>query len=133
VTETKGRLQGILAHLEERWGDRLGGFRVNLDGCPHACALHWVGDVGLMGTTARQAVGGDKRAFDLFLRGGSGPLAAIGRPLVRRVPFPHVEDTLDRLIEAWLARADREDEPFRDFCIRTSDDELAAIAAGGET
>jgi ferredoxin-nitrite reductase len=133
VTETKGRLQGILAHLEERWGDRLGGFRVNLDGCPHACALHWVGDVGLMGTTARQAVGGDKRAFDLFLRGGSGPLAAIGRPLVRRVPFPHVEDTLDRLIEAWLAGRTGEDEPFRDFCIRTSDDELAAIAAGGET
>jgi ferredoxin-nitrite reductase len=132
VTETKGRLQAILAHLEERWGDRLGGFRVNLDGCPHACALHWVGDVGLMGTTAREAVDGDKRAFDLFLRGGSGPLAAIGRPLVRRVPFPRVEDTLDRLIQAWLdGRAG--DEPFRDFCIRTSDDELAAIAAGGGT
>jgi sulfite reductase beta subunit-like hemoprotein len=129
VTETKGRLQSILAHLEERWGDRLGGFRVNLDGCPHACALHWVGDVGLMGTTAREAVDGDKRAFDLFLRGGSGPLAAIGRPLVRRVPFPRVEDTLDRLIQAWLiGRAG--DEAFRDFCIRTSDDELQAIAAG---
>jgi sulfite reductase beta subunit-like hemoprotein len=132
VTETKGRLQGILAHLEERWGDRLGGFRVNLDGCPHACALHWVGDVGLMGTTAREAVDGDRRAFDLFLRGGSGPLAAIGRPLVRRVPFPRVEDTLDRLIQAWLdGRAG--DEPFRDFCIRTPDDELLAIAAGERT
>jgi sulfite reductase beta subunit-like hemoprotein len=131
VTETKGRLQGIVTHLEERWGDRLGGFRVNLDGCPHACALHWVGDVGLMGTTARVAVEGDKRAFDLFLRGGSGPLAAIGRPLVRRVPFPQVEDTLDRLIQAWLDGRTGDDEPFRDFCIRTPDDELLAIAAGG--
>ncbi|MBI4259030.1 MAG: nitrite/sulfite reductase, partial [Actinobacteria bacterium] len=46
-TETKGKLQEIVAHLEARWGDRLGGFRLNLDGCPHACALHWVGDVGL--------------------------------------------------------------------------------------
>jgi len=36
VTETKGKLQEILAHLEVRWGDRLGGFRLNLDGCPHA-------------------------------------------------------------------------------------------------
>jgi sulfite reductase beta subunit-like hemoprotein len=131
VTETKGRLQRILTHLEERWGDRLGGFSVNLDGCPHACALHWVGDVGLMGTTAREAVDGDRRAFDLFLRGGSGPLAAIGRPLVRRVPFPRVEETLDRLIGAWLDGRSGDDEPFRDFCIRTPDDELQAIAAGG--
>ncbi|HYT29355.1 MAG TPA: nitrite/sulfite reductase, partial [Actinomycetota bacterium] len=42
VTETKGKMQQILAHLEDRWGDRLGNFRLNLDGCPHACALHWV-------------------------------------------------------------------------------------------
>jgi ferredoxin-nitrite reductase len=104
---------------------------VNLDGCPHACALHWVGDVGLMGTTAREAVDGDKRAFDLFLRGGSGPLAAIGRPLVRRVPFPRVEETLDRLIGAWRDGRSGDGEPFRDFCIRTPDDELQAIAAGG--
>jgi ferredoxin-nitrite reductase len=132
VTETKGRMQTIVAHLEERWGTRLGGFRLNLDGCPHACALHWVGDIGLMGTTARQAVDGDKRAFDLFLRGGTGPLEAVGRPLVRRVPFPRVEAALDRLIEAWLDERGDGDLPFRDFCIERSDDELVSIAHGGE-
>ena len=53
----------------------------------------------------------------------------LGRPLIRRVAFPLVEPTLDRLIEAWLTG--REDgESFRDFCIRTSDDELQAIASG---
>ena len=88
VTETKGKLQEILAHLETRWGDRLGGFRLNLDGCPHACALHWIGDIGLMGTTAREAVDGQRQAFDLFLRGGVGTEQAIGRPIVRRVAFP---------------------------------------------
>src|SRR6059058_532236 len=56
VTETKSRLAGLLAHLEERWGTSLGSFQVNLDGCPHACALHWVGDIGLMGTTSREPV-----------------------------------------------------------------------------
>ncbi len=65
------------------------------------------------------------------LRGGSGPLAAIGRPLVRRVPFPRVEETLDRLMGAWRDGGSGDDEPFRDFCIRTPDDELQAIAAGG--
>jgi ferredoxin-nitrite reductase len=129
VTETKGKLLRVLSHLEERWGDRLGGFRLNLDGCPHACALHWVGDIGLMGTTAREAVDGERQAFDLFLRGGTGPQQAIGRPLVRRVPFPRVEETLDRLIGAWLeGRAPG--ETFRDFCTRTSDEDLLAIAGG---
>jgi sulfite reductase beta subunit-like hemoprotein len=132
VTETKGKLLEILAHLEARWGDRLGGFRLNLDGCPHACALHWVGDIGLMGTTAREPVQGERQAFDLFLRGGVGSEAAIGRPLVRRVPFPLVEETLDRLIGAWL-EGRRDGESFRDFCIRTPDGELQAIAGGGTT
>ena len=129
VTETKGKLKEILAHLENRWGDRLGNFRLNLDGCPHACALHWVGDIGLMGTTAREAVDGERMAFDLFLRGGVGPEQSIGRPLIRRVPFPRVETTLDRLIEAWLGGRNGL-ETFRDFCIRTSDQDLVAIAAG---
>ncbi|MFL5799685.1 MAG: nitrite/sulfite reductase [Actinomycetota bacterium] len=129
VTETKGRLKGLLAHLEGRWGSSLDGFQVNLDGCPHACALHWVGDIGLMGTTSREPVEGTKQAFDLFLRGGVGPLQAIGRPLVRRVATGRLEATVDRLIEAWVAgRA--EGEPFRDFCIRTPDEELQAVAAG---
>ena len=131
VTETKGKLQEILAHLETRWGDRLGGFRLNLDGCPHACALHWIGDIGLMGTTAREAVDGQRQAFDLFLRGGVGTEQAIGRPIVRRVAFPRIEETLDRLIDAWLTgRTDQ--ESFRDFCIRTSDEDLVAIAQGKE-
>ena len=133
VTETKSRMRSLLVHLERRWGTRLGEFRVNLDGCPHACALHWVGDIGLMGTTAREAVDGERQAYDIFLRGGVGVEQAVARPLVRRVAFPNVEATVDRLIEAWLAARDSNGsaETFRDFCIRTPDDELQSIAAGG--
>src|SRR5207302_10130774 len=132
VTETKGRMRELVEHLEATWGERLGNFKLNLDGCPHACALHWVGDIGLMGTTAREAVDGQRQAYDLFLRGGVGTQQAIARPLVRRVAFPKVEPTVDRLIGAWLDRRSAPDETFRDFCIRTPDDELQAIAAGGD-
>jgi len=129
VTETKSRMQTLVEHLERRWGDRLGAFRVNLDGCPHACALHWIGDIGLMGTTAREAVDGERQAYDLFLRGGVGVEQAIARPLVRRVASPKIESALDGLIGAWLDDR-RGDETFRDFCIRTPDEDLQRIAAG---
>jgi ferredoxin-nitrite reductase len=129
VTETKGKMQQLLAHLEGRWGQQLGNFKLNLDGCPHACALHWVGDIGLMGTTAREVIEGTKQAYDLFLRGGVGPEQAVGRPLIRRVPSPYVEATLDRLIEAWIGQRS-DGETFRDFAIRKTDDELQSIARG---
>jgi ferredoxin-nitrite reductase len=130
VTETKGRVRELVAHLERTWGDRLGNFKLNLDGCPHACALHWVGDVGLMGTTARETVDGTRQAYDLFLRGGVGPEQAVGRPLVRRVPTSRVPETLDRLLGAWLEKR-TEEESFRDFTIRTTDEDLQLIASGG--
>jgi sulfite reductase beta subunit-like hemoprotein len=130
VAETKGRLGQLVEHLEERWGDRLGGFRLNLDGCPHACALHWVGDIGFMGTTSREHVEGSRQAYDLFLRGGAGPEQAVGRPLIRRVGTARLEETVDRLLEAWFARRG-DGESFRDFCIRMPDEELQAIAIGG--
>ena len=38
VTETKSRLDVLVEHLEARFGDALAGLKLNLDGCPHACA-----------------------------------------------------------------------------------------------
>src|SRR3954447_2929725 len=57
VTETKSRLDRLVTGLEARFGDELAGLRLHLDGCPHACAQHWVGDLGFQGTTARDEEG----------------------------------------------------------------------------
>ena len=53
VTETKSRMDGLVQLLEERFGKDADGLRMNLDGCPHACAHHWVGEIGFQGTTVR--------------------------------------------------------------------------------
>ncbi|HKP17121.1 MAG TPA: hypothetical protein VJT84_01500 [Gaiellaceae bacterium] len=126
VTETKTRLDSLVQHLEARFGDEIAGLRLHLDGCPHACAQHWVGDIGFQGTTARDEEGRRRQAYDIFLRGGLGPRAAIARPVFRRVPTEELDEAVDRLVEGWLgARADGED--FRAFCDRTSDDELGIL------
>jgi sulfite reductase beta subunit-like hemoprotein len=127
VTETKTRLDTLVRHLEQRFGDDVAGLRLHLDGCPHACAQHWVGDIGFQGTTVRDEKGKRRQAFDVFLRGGLGPRAAIARPVFRRVPSEELDETVDRLVVGWLGMR-REGEDFRAFCDRMSDEELGILA-----
>jgi sulfite reductase beta subunit-like hemoprotein len=127
VTETKTRLDTLVQHLEQRFGNDVAGLRLHLDGCPHACAHHWVGDLGFQGTTVRDEKGKRRQAFDVFLRGGLGPRAAIARPVFRRVPTEELDETVDRLLSGWLGiRRDGEDFPA--FCARMSDKELGILA-----
>ncbi len=127
VTETKPRLDALVRHLEERFGDDISGLRLHLDGCPHACAQHWVGDLGFQGTTVRDEAGKRRQAYDVFVRGGLGRQAAIARPVFRRVPTEELDVTVDRLVSAWLTMR-RDAEDFRVFSDRLSDEELGILA-----
>ena len=51
----------------------IAGLRLHLDGCPHACAQHWVGDLGFQGTTARDEDGVRRQAYDIFCAAASAP------------------------------------------------------------
>jgi len=130
VTPTKSKLEEILTHLERTFGRAVESLTINLDGCPHACAHHWTGDIGLQGTTGRGPTGEKLEAFDIILRGGLGAEASIGKPLLRRVPSAHVARYLERLVRAYLTRG-QAGESFKAFCDRHSDEELHAIATAG--
>jgi ferredoxin-nitrite reductase len=136
VAETKGKLEEVLDHLTAKYGhDPIGDLAIHMDGCPHACAQHWVGEIGLQGTTTR-VEGSDERveAYDLTVGGGLGTRTAIGRRLLRRVPTDDLVEVMDNLVGAWLgARAEREDPKgftFGDFCSTRDDEQLVAIALG---
>ena len=126
VTPTKSKLDSLIGRMVAEFGDRVAGLKLNLDGCPHACAQHWTGDIGLQGTTGRGAEGQPLEAFDIILRGGLGRDAAIGKPLLRRVPSAAVEDTVVRLFRGYLERR-AADESFSAFCKRLGDAELIAL------
>ena len=68
-----------------------------------------------------------RQAYDLLLRGGLGPDAAIARPVFRRVPVEDLADTVTGLLDGWLQQRD-DDESFRAFCDRRTDDELGVLA-----
>ncbi len=137
VTETKGKAQEILETLDERFDAEVEGLSLFVDGCPHACAQHWVGNIGLQGTTGRGDDGEPIDAYDITLRGGLGVEAAIGKPLVRRLPSDETTEAVVRLVDAWLAmrreeRTDEDDFGFQNFCDAHTDAELKAIALDEE-
>jgi ferredoxin-nitrite reductase len=127
VTETKTRLDVLIERLESEFGAAVASLRLHLDGCPHACAQHWVGDLGFQGTTARDEEGRRRQAYDVFLRGALGPVAAIGRPVFRRVPSEELDEVVVRLVGGWI-RDRQPDESIREFFDRASDDELGVLA-----
>jgi sulfite reductase beta subunit-like hemoprotein len=127
VGETKERLRDLLDHLETTFGDSIGELRLHLDGCPHACAQHWVGDLGFQATTGKDADGNRISAYDIFVRGSLGPAPQIGGSLFRRVPSDQLEPAVEGLIRGWLAQR-AAGETFTDFQRRSSDDELGAFA-----
>jgi ferredoxin-nitrite reductase len=131
VAETKVKLDEILVHLESEFGREADGVGVNVDGCPHACAQHWVTDIGLQGSTLRERgdAGQKLEAYEIYLRGSLGEGAAIGRPIVRRVPEAEAAEHVARLIRAYLGERSSAEETFKNFADRHSDEELVSIAS----
>jgi ferredoxin-nitrite reductase len=129
VALTKPRLVQLMEHLERTFGPEASTLRIHLDGCPHACAHHWTGDIGLQGTTLRErtAEGEKQEGYDIYLRGGQAGRAAIGLPVVKRVPGDRVNEHVERLVRFWIAERE-ECEDFRAFTDRRGDDELIAAA-----
>jgi sulfite reductase beta subunit-like hemoprotein len=127
VAETKTRLGSLIERLEERFGTEIADLRLHLDGCPHACAQHWVGDLGFQGTTSRDEGGVRRQAYDIFVRGGLGPQPAIGTSLFRRVPTDELDAAVQGLIAGWIDRREP-GESFPAFTRRATDEELGELA-----
>jgi ferredoxin-nitrite reductase len=127
VGETKDRLRDLLAHLERTFGDEIAELRLHLDGCPHACAQHWVGDLGFQATTGKDADGNRISAYDIFVRGSLGPVPQVGGSLFRRVASEQLETAVEGLVRGWLAGR-VEGETFTDYQRRSTDDELGLLA-----
>jgi ferredoxin-nitrite reductase len=132
VTPSKEKLASLIKRLTADFGDKVADLKLNLDACPHACAQHWTGDIGLQGTTGRGLNGEPLEAFDIILRGGLGLDAAIGKPLLRRIPSAKVEDTVARLFAGYLVHR-LTNESFTRFCARMPDDQLIALGTGTMT
>lgn len=124
ATDTKGHARMIADYVEERL-DVDQPVNIHVTGCPHSCAQHFIGDIGLLGT--KVAVGEESlEGYHVFVGGGYGSRQEIGRELFRDVLATDAPRVVERMLGAYLERRGGEAETFTEFVRRHSTDELKA-------
>jgi sulfite reductase (ferredoxin) len=128
ITETKAFSKWLVSEME----DRLPGFdqqiKLHVTGCTNSCGQHWLADIGLEGKRIK-VDGKLVDAYHFCVGGAIGKYARTSRPLGYRTSAEDVPNAIERLLRAYLA--DRQpDEDLRAYFARTNDDSLRAQLNG---
>jgi ferredoxin-nitrite reductase len=123
--DTKGHAIALADQLEKKLTlDHP--INIHLTGCPHSCAQHYMGDIGLLATKVRGA-----EAYHVFVGGGFGAHQAVGRQVFNGIPFGELSLTLERMLKGYLRRREPA-ESFQQFTGRHDLNTLQAIFSNDE-
>ena len=99
---------------------------IHLTGCPHSCAQHFIGDVGLLAT--KVPAGDDMiEGYHIYIGGGYGEQQGIGREIYRNVPAAEAPAVIERMLRAYLAERQSPQESFLAFVRRLPTDALTNL------
>jgi sulfite reductase beta subunit-like hemoprotein len=128
IVETKERAVELIEHLERRVGDVAGSLRINLNGCPNACAQYQVADIGLQGGIARLPDGRRVQGFILHIGGRLGEDAGFARRVASKaMPADEARYAVERIVRAYAGERPA-DGTFAGWAAAQSDGRLAALA-----
>jgi len=123
ATDTKGHAVALSKYLEKRVPlDRP--VNIHLTGCPHSCAQHYMGDIGLLGAKTRDG----QEGYSVFVGGGFGSNRACGRQIFQALPFPEVQTAVEKLLKSYLANRSAS-ESFQQFTARLDTGTLQEMAS----
>jgi ferredoxin-nitrite reductase len=100
---------------------------LHVTGCPHSCAQHYVGDIGLLGAKVNGEEG-----YQVVIGGGSDQDQGLARELIPAVAFTELPPMLEGLFAAFEERRSP-NEPFLQFSRRHSIPELQSFLAVKES
>lgn len=127
---TKSTALAVSAHLKGRIALD-GPINIHLTGCPHSCAQHFIGDIGLIATTV-ETEGYKGGGFHVLVGGGSGLEGRMAVSVSRSVPIPEVPHEIERLLRRYLGLR-LPGEAFTAFTARHGDADLQNIFAAPGT
>ena len=110
-SNTKGHALEIGDYLDRKLTLDLP-INIHVTGCPHSCAQHYIGDIGLLGVK----VGGED-GYHVFVGGGFGANQAVGRQIFFGVSVNDLKPRLEGMLKGYLRRR-AAGESFRQFTAR---------------
>jgi ferredoxin-nitrite reductase len=125
ATDTKAHAIELANLLDGRF-NILQPVNLHVTGCPHSCAQHYIGDIGLLGTKVRGEEG-----YQVVIGGGSDQDQAVARELIPAIAYADLPPVLERLFEAYMERRAAK-ESFLDFSRRHTIDELQSLLTSKE-
>jgi ferredoxin-nitrite reductase len=122
ATDTKAHAVGLANLLDTRFKiDQP--VNLHVTGCPHSCAQHYVGDIGLLGTKVGGAEG-----YQVVIGGGSDLDQGLARELISSIAYSDLPPILESLFAAYTERR-KPGESFLAFSRRHSIEELQMALA----
>lgn len=123
-TATKAHGVELARYLEKKLRlDRP--INIHLTGCPHSCAQHYIGDIGLLGAKVNDH-GAQVEGYHVLLGGNCIGDQKLGREIFYGIPFSQIPGLLEGVLTTYLARR-RPNETFSDFTARHSVKELQEL------
>ncbi|MEO6982171.1 MAG: nitrite/sulfite reductase [Edaphobacter sp.] len=128
ITETKGFAKWVVSEMEDRFPGFDQQIKLHITGCTNSCGQHWLADIGLEGKKMKKD-GKLVDAFQFCVGGAIGKYARTSRPLGYRAAAEDVPDAIERLLHAYIA--DREpEEDLRAYFARHDDETLRSLLNG---
>jgi ferredoxin-nitrite reductase len=102
---------------------------IHLTGCHHSCAQHFISDIGLIAARVPAGDDGDTvEGYHVFVGGGFGPHAGIGKEIFHDVKAEDAPQSVERIVRAYLTHR-APVESFLDFSRRHDVDALKTMCA----
>ncbi|MBE0529915.1 MAG: NirA family protein [Rhodospirillales bacterium] len=128
ASDTKGTAELIATHIESRF-DLDQPINIHLTGCHHSCAQHHISDIGLLACKIAKGEGVEPvEGFHIYVGGGFGANATIGREIWRDVENADCPAAIEKLLKAYLAYRSNPNESFFEFANRYPVETLLNLA-----
>jgi ferredoxin-nitrite reductase len=127
ASDTKGHAELIARHCEARVSIDCP-VNIHLTGCHHSCAQHYVSEIGLLGARVETETEGETvEGYHIYVGGGFGEHAALGREIYRDVRAEDAPRTVEKMLKAYLAHRASKEETFLAFSRRHEIDALKTM------
>jgi ferredoxin-nitrite reductase len=102
---------------------------IHLTGCHHSCAQHFISEIGLLACKVQANEDADPvEGYHIFIGGGFGPHAVIGRELYHDVVAQDAPRIVERILKSYVTHRASPEESFLNFVRRHETEALKAMA-----